>query len=71
MHISGGNDSEVYRKILFIEPYYGGSHRQLVDLLCKEFSGDVYTLPASKWNWRMRVSSLYFSETIPVDVEYE
>lgn len=57
--------------VLFLEPYYGGSHRQLVALLHDEFSGDVFTLPSSKWNWRMRVSALHFSEIIPYDNKYQ
>lgn len=58
-------------KTVFIEPYYGGSHRQMVDLLQREFGGDLYTLPSSKWNWRTRVSALHFSQTIPQNKEYE
>ena len=51
--------------VLFIEPYYGGSHKQLVDLLVREFGGTLFTLPPSKWHWRTRVSALHFADTIP------
>lgn len=47
---------------LFLEPYYGGSHRQLVDGLCARFPEIVaWTLPARKWKWRMRGASMHFA----------
>ena len=57
--------------ILYIEPYYGGSHKQLVILLQKEFSGDMYSLPDTKWHWRTRVSALHFATTIPKQHSYK
>ena len=56
--------------ILYIEPFYGGSHQQLVDLLQREFGGVVLLLPATKWHWRMRVSSLHFALTIPREHQF-
>lgn len=51
--------------ILYLEPYYGGSHKQMIDLLQREFGGVVYTLPDNKWHWRMRLSGLHFAELVP------
>ena len=58
-------------RILYIEPFYGGSHQQLVDLLQRELGGVVMSLPATKWHWRMRVSALHFALNIPRDHSYK
>lgn len=57
--------------MIFIEPFYGGSHKQLLDLLQEQLGGDLYTLPAKKWHWRMRVSALHFALTIPREHTYK
>ena len=49
---------------ILIEPYYGGSHRHLVDGLLARlpFPCRLWTLPARKWKWRMRGAALHFAE---------
>lgn len=47
---------------LFIEPFYGGSHKKFLDGLIEHssFRIELLTLPARHWKWRMRGSAAYF-----------
>lgn len=49
---------------ILIEPYYGGSHRHLVDGLIARLPGpfELWTLPPRTWKWRMRGAALHFAE---------
>ena len=47
-------------RILALEPYYGGSHRAVLDGLTEYVDADwtLLTLPARKWKWRMRGAAM-------------
>jgi glycosyltransferase involved in cell wall biosynthesis len=46
------------RRWIALEPYYGGSHRHLVDGLTEHLAPEIeletWSLPPRKWKWRMR-----------------
>jgi glycosyltransferase involved in cell wall biosynthesis len=51
-------------RILALEPYYGGSHRAVLDGLVARVDADwsLLTLPARKWKWRMRGAAITMAE---------
>ena len=53
-------------RFLFLEPFYGGSHRDFAKGLVAHSRHDIHmaTLPARFWKWRMRGAALHFVETI-------
>lgn len=50
--------------VLALEPYYGGSHRAVLDLLVESVDAEwtLFTLPARKWKWRMRGAAITMAE---------
>uniref|UniRef100_A0A915ILW8 tRNA-queuosine alpha-mannosyltransferase n=1 Tax=Romanomermis culicivorax TaxID=13658 RepID=A0A915ILW8_ROMCU len=60
-------------EVLVIEPFYGGSHKQLIDLINQEFGEHctIFTLSDKKWHWRARTSAFHFSVVIPRDKNYD
>ncbi len=50
-------------RILAMEPYYGGSHRAVLDGLVEFVDAEwtLLTLPARKWKWRMRGAAITFA----------
>lgn len=52
--------------ILAIEPYYGGSHRSVLDGLMAHVDArwTLLSLPARKWKWRMRGSAITFADEL-------
>lgn len=53
-------------RILALEPYYGGSHRAVLDGLVERVDADwtLLTLPARKWKWRMRGAAITMAAEI-------
>ncbi len=53
-------------KILFLEPFFGGSHKDFALGFQAHSSHDITleTLPARFWKWRMRGAALYFVNKI-------
>ena len=51
-------------RILALEPYYGGSHRAVLDGLVEHVDAEwtLLTLPARKWKWRMRGAAITMAE---------
>lgn len=54
-------------RVLALEPYYGGSHRAVLDGLVERLEHlgvafDLLTLPPRKWKWRMRGSAITMAE---------
>ena len=60
-------------KILFLESFYGGSHKAFADGLVRHsrHSFHLETLPARFWKWRLRGASLYFSRKIENIHDYD
>jgi glycosyltransferase involved in cell wall biosynthesis len=54
------------KKILLIEPYFGGSHKQFLQGLMKYVPADfvLFHLPARKWKMRMQLSAPWFVNEI-------
>ena len=53
-------------KILVLEPYYGGSHKQFLDNLQHVVNAEYtfLTLPARKWKMRMQLSAPWFIQCL-------
>ena len=60
-------------KFLFLESFYGGSHRDFADGLVTHTKHQVelVTLPARFWKWRMRGAALHFFKKIDSFAHYD
>ena len=56
----------VILKFLFLEPFFGGSHRNFAEgwIANSRHTIDLLTLPARFWKWRMRGAALYFFKKV-------
>jgi len=56
----------VEKKVLVLEPYYGGSHKQFIDGIIDHVSAEytLLSLPARKWKMRMQLSAPWFVKKI-------
>lgn len=62
-------DDFISKSITVIEPFFGGSHKQLIDTIFKGLSGiQIYTSTDKKWHWKARTSALYFSQIVQKDI---
>ena len=54
------------QQFLFLESFYGGSHREFADGWRENSRHDLdlHTLPARFWKWRMRGAALHFAHRI-------
>ena len=52
--------------VLTLQPFYGGSHKAFHDgwVANSQHNWTTMTLPGRHWKWRMRHSSIYFTEQI-------
>ena len=51
-------------KILYIEPYYGDSHRQWIESYQRHSNHDIsiLKLPGNKWKWRMHGGAITLAQ---------
>ncbi|WP_372366239.1 DUF3524 domain-containing protein [Candidatus Uabimicrobium sp. HlEnr_7] len=60
------------KKLLFLESFYGGSHKDFADGWIKHSVHDIElcTLPSCHWKWRLRAAALHFMNVVTPD-KYE
>jgi len=60
-------------RFLFLEPFYGGSHRDFADGLIAHSRHEIRlaTLPPRFWKWRMRGAALHFLKAVPDLTSYD
>ncbi len=61
------------RRFLFLEPFYGGSHRAFAEGLAAHSRHRIvlHTLPARFWKWRLRGAALHFAGVLPPPRDFD
>ncbi|TVQ29572.1 MAG: DUF3524 domain-containing protein, partial [Spirochaetaceae bacterium] len=56
-------------RILFVESFYGGSHREVADSIREHSRNeiDLVTLSAERWKWRIRAAALELADSVCID----
>lgn len=64
--LSGPERNMNSKKILIVEPYYGGSHKQFLEGIMRHVDArfTLLKLPARKWKMRMQLSAPWFVKKI-------
>ena len=64
--LSAQTPASARKPVLVLEPYYGGSHKMLIEGLREHIPlrFELLTLPPRKWKWRMRHSAIYFAQQV-------
>jgi len=59
-----GKSRQSARRVLVLEPFFGGSHRAFVEGLARHSAHriDRLTLPPALWKWRLRAAALALAE---------
>lgn len=59
------------KRILIIEPYFGESHRRLIEGMIKylPFEFTSITMKPRKWKWRMRGAAMHIVEKLQLYAE--
>ncbi len=54
------------RRVLVLEPYYGGSHRAFLEAWTgrSRHRFELLTMTARKWKWRMRGAAIWFADVL-------
>jgi glycosyltransferase involved in cell wall biosynthesis len=60
-------------RVLFLNPFHGGSHRAFAEGWARHsrHAIDVQTMPARFWKWRMRGAALHFARKVQEPRAYE
>jgi glycosyltransferase involved in cell wall biosynthesis len=60
-------------RFLFLEPFFGGSHRDFAEGLATHSRHriDLLSLPDRFWKWRMRGAALFFAQRIDFSTPYD